>query len=385
MSVRDREDAVIARLHSLAPSLDGEPDPAFQARTRARLVAMAAVRTPEPAPASGLQRILAVRAPDAAPKRWRIRLTAGLAGAAMAVTALAGLVAVADGARPGDVLYDLKRGTEQTQLALAGDSRGRTLLDFASTRLDEVAALVGESGTALPATPAGDDGGTVSAAAGDASLVVETLQTMDEQTTDGAGWLTDRALKTGQIGPLDDLARWATGQAGELADLQPSMPAEATDAAAESLTLLAAIGARTEGLQAALACPGGPAVAGTDALGPVPAPCPAPVPAPPVAPDSGTADPNTSGAPPVTTPQGTTPGLPTTPAPPVPGSGGGAPAPTAPTQTSPRLPAPSLPLPPLPLPGGSSSGATTTPPPIVKLPPLGPIEVCAPPLVTIGC
>ncbi|WP_324274513.1 hypothetical protein [Blastococcus brunescens] len=65
MNVRDREDAVVARLHSLAPSLDGEPDPAFQARTRARLVAMAAVRAPEPAPASGLQRILAVRAPTA--------------------------------------------------------------------------------------------------------------------------------------------------------------------------------------------------------------------------------------------------------------------------------------------------------------------------------
>ena len=42
MSVRDREDAVVARLHSLAPALDGEPDPAFQAATRARLVAMAA-------------------------------------------------------------------------------------------------------------------------------------------------------------------------------------------------------------------------------------------------------------------------------------------------------------------------------------------------------
>ena len=58
MSVRDREDAVVARLHALAPHLDGEPDPAFRAATRARLVAMAAVRTPAPPPVSPLRRLL---------------------------------------------------------------------------------------------------------------------------------------------------------------------------------------------------------------------------------------------------------------------------------------------------------------------------------------
>jgi hypothetical protein len=136
-----REEMVVARLRELAPHLDGEPDPAFRAATRTRLVAMAAVRTPAPPPVSGLRRLLAARAVDAASARWQARLTAGLAGAALTVTAAAALVAVADSARPGDVLYELKRGTEQTQLALAGDARGRTLLDFASTRLDELAAL----------------------------------------------------------------------------------------------------------------------------------------------------------------------------------------------------------------------------------------------------
>ena len=109
MTVRDREDAVIARLHALAPHLDGEPDPAFQAATRARLVAMAAVRTPAVPPVSPVRRLLAEGV--AAPGRWRTRLTAGLAGAALSVTAVAALVAVAADARPGDVLYDLKRGT----------------------------------------------------------------------------------------------------------------------------------------------------------------------------------------------------------------------------------------------------------------------------------
>ena len=67
MSVRDRsgqarDDLVVARLHELAPHLDGEPQPAFRAATRARLVAMAAVRTTGPEQATGRERLLAVRA-----------------------------------------------------------------------------------------------------------------------------------------------------------------------------------------------------------------------------------------------------------------------------------------------------------------------------------
>ncbi|MGY1801951.1 DUF5667 domain-containing protein [Blastococcus sp. SYSU D00922] len=378
MSVHEREEAVVARLRELAPHLDGEPDPAFRAATRARLVAMAAVRTPEPAPATGMQRLLAVRAPDVRPARWRSRFTAGLAGAALTVTALAGLVAVADGAQPGDVLYDLKRGTEQTQLALAGDARGRTLLDFASTRLDEVEALVGEGGTALPVAPAEPGAGGVSAAGADPALVLETLRTMDEQTTEGAAWLADRAVDTQDAQPLDELAEWAAVQTAELAALQPRVPDEATEAVGQSLTLLAEIGARTGGLQSAVACPGGPAVAGTDDLGPVPAPCPVPDPVPPVTTTGESPDPSTQAG------TGTTPSTPAQPAPeplPVPGTtpGGSLPTPAVPAPTTPG--GGLVPTLPLPLPGGGSS-ARTTPPPVVQLP--GPVTLCLPPLATLG-
>src|SRR4051794_25606653 len=135
---------MVARPRRLAALLHGEPYPAFRAPTRARLVAMAAVRIPAPDPAPWLRGLVAGRSSV----RGRARLTTGLAGAALTVTALAGLVAVADGARPGDVLYKLKRGTEQTQLALAGDSRGRTLPDLAGTRLDQLDSPVGEGGSA---------------------------------------------------------------------------------------------------------------------------------------------------------------------------------------------------------------------------------------------
>ena len=388
--MRDREDAVVARLHQLAPHLDGEPDPAFRAAARARLVAMAAVRTPAPAPASGLRRLLAARAPDAPPARWRSRLTAGLAGAALTVTALASLVAVADGARPGDVLYDLKRGTEETQLALAGEARGRTLLDFATTRLDELETLVGDGGTALPAlTPAGPADASVSAADADPGLVLETLQTMDAQTAEGTVWLTGRAVETSDSGPLDYLAEWATEQAARLAALQDLVPDAAADAVGRSLGLLAEIGARSDGLQAVLDCPAGPAVGGTDDLGPVPAACPAPEGTAPATVGGGTTPPGaggTSGGGPA--PEATTSGLPAVPPTTVPGTGGGfagVPTPTPPTPTPTPTPTPGGPLiPSLPLPGGSRGTSPTPPSPIIAVPPVGPVSVCVGPLVTIG-
>jgi hypothetical protein len=388
-----REDMVVARLRELAPHLDGEPNPAFRAATRARLVAMAAVRTPALPPVSGLRRLLAARAPDAAAARWQTRLTAGLAGAALTVTAAAALVAVADSARPGDVLYELKRGTEQTQLALAGDARGRTLLDFASTRLEELEALVGDGGTALPAvSPAGPGEASVSAAGADLELVLETLRTMDAQTAEGAGWLTDRAVETTDAGPLDRLDRWASRQAEGLAGLQDRVPDAAAAAVGESLELLARIGARTDGLQSALDCPAGPAVRGTDELGPVPAPCSAPE-APSPGAGGGGGDASTASATPgdSTGPETTT-SAPTT-VPPSGGTGsrtssnssssGGLPSVGAPTPSPGGGLVPSLPLPTGVL-GGGTSSRTATSSPAGPPAPSGPLTICLPPLATLG-
>jgi hypothetical protein len=388
-----REEMVVARLRELAPHLDGEPDPAFRAATRTRLVAMAAVRTPAPPPVSGLRRLLAARAVDAASARWQARLTAGLAGAALTVTAAAALVAVADSARPGDVLYELKRGTEQTQLALAGDARGRTLLDFASTRLDELAALVGDGGMALPAVaPAGPGDVSVSAAGAGADLVLETLHTMDAQTAEGTVWLTDRAVETTDAGPLLLLARWEARQATELAGLQDLVPDAAVEAVGQSLELLARIGARTDGLQAALDCPAGPGVDGTDELGPAPAACSAPE-APTPNPGVGSPNSQTPGPAEVTGPDDTTSASPTVP--PSAGTGsGGSTSGTSSSSGSAGLPTvggpspsgglvPSLPLPTGVL-GSSTGSRATTSSPATPPPSAGPLTVCLPPVATLG-
>jgi hypothetical protein len=371
----DEQDArVVTMLQELAPRLDVEPDPEYLRATRRRLVAMAAVRTPEPVRPSPLRRLLAARAVDAPASRWRTRATAGLAGAALTVTSLATLVALSTEARPGDVLYGVKRGTEQTQLALAGDSRGQTLLDLARTRLDEVAAVDG-----------------------DATLISSTLTTMDDQTTEGASWYLARALDSADAAPLDRLAGWTIEQSAQLDAVGSTVPAAAAGDVAASRVLLADITERVGVVRSALDCPTAPDIDRADRLGPVPAGC-VPVSATPQSPIAPTAPggPSVEASPSAPSADITTPAGPTV-AQPAPAPGPGplpAPLPTP-------LPAPGNPSLPVPFPSAPSSPSggllpdapdlprltprttTASPPPVVDVEE-GQISVCLFPLLTVG-
>jgi hypothetical protein len=372
--VHDREDATVARLQQLAADLDDAPDPRFRAATRERVVAMAAVRTPQPAPRSGLRGVLAARVDGDSPAAWRTRLAAGLAGAAMTVTALATLAALSTDARPGDVLYGVKRGTEQTQLALAGDDRGLTLLDLAETRLDELAAL--------PDLAAADVRGL--------------LGTMDDQTREGAALLAAEAVDGRDAAPVAGLADWAGRQSAELTALQPGLPEGAAAASQASLELLTGVSGRAAGLRTALTCADGPVTAGTDELGPIPAECPADAPAAGTAPeeappaDSGVlpgdepesggtdapADTSAGSAPPAPQPAPTPAPAPSAPSSgsgtggdrgtgPSSGGGGTAPVlPETPAVESPHLPQPEPPLPAPEVPVESDAPLLDTPLPI---------------------
>jgi hypothetical protein len=218
----ERDQAVISRLSTLAPALDGEPDPAFRAAARVRLVAMAAVRTPGGPVVEGRATVRG---------GWRRRLTAGLATVAVVAAALTALVAFAAGSGPGDPLYGVKRGTEQAELALAADSRrGPLLLHQAGTRLAEVRALAGESSL-------------------DPALVVQTLRTMDSQTADAAAWFDARAIDSRSAAPVDQLSRWTAGQSSSLKTLGPSLPAPVATAVEHSLNLLAATQSRADAVR----------------------------------------------------------------------------------------------------------------------------------------
>jgi len=412
------EEALVARLRQLSAQVAASPDEEFRAATRTRLVAMAAVRTPSVASSSrrppvrtgALRRLLAV-ATDVPVPRWRTRLTAGLTGAALAVTAIGGLLGAAQGARPGDLLYDLKRGGEQTQLALAGDAeRGSTLLEFASTRLDELTELVGAEAGAdavVGTTPSGGEAGL--AAGPDVDLVLDTLQTMDEQTAEGTAALTTRAVADADAAALQTLTGWATEQQTGLEAVADDVPTGAEGALTASRDLVAAAATRGTELGAAVDCPGGPATAGADELGPIAATCSAappatgsaepsgtsgPEPAQPGTSDaSGTAAPTTAAAPGTAAPGATTGPAPTAAVPGATSAGGGAlptsrvPAPV----TSQRPGLPTLPsLPTLPRPGSGAATTTTapksTPGTLLPLPTLVPgVGICAPPLVTVGC
>jgi hypothetical protein len=398
------EDALVARLQALSGEFAATPDVEFRAATRTRLVAMAAVRTPaaetagrRPPVRAGAMRRLLAGAADAPVPPWRTRLTAGLAGAALTVTALGGLLGAAQGAHPGDLLYDLKRGGEQTQLALAGDSRrGPTLLDFASTRLDELHALVGVQPNAdavVGTTPSGGEAGL--AAGPDVDLVVDTLQTMDAQTTEGTAALTSRAVQQSDPGALGVLTGWAAGQQSGIDEVADAVPSGAQGALVGARDLVGQVAARGTALQQALACPGGPSTEGADELGPLPADCPPAAPATPGAPaPSGSSVPDsapsgTSTATSVAAPGTTAPAPATTAAPGTTASraSSGGVLPTAPapvTSARPGLPLPSVPG----LPGAPTTSAapSSSPGALISVPPLVPgVSVCVPPLITVGC
>jgi hypothetical protein len=400
------EDALVERLRSLESELAAFPDEDFRAATRARLVAMAAVREPvataavrRPATARRTLRRLFAPGADAPATRWRGRLTAGLAGAALTVTALGGLLAGSQGARPGDLLYDVKLGGEHTQLALASDStRGRTLLDFASTRLEELTALTREGASALPAAGAAAPGTQTLLAAGPGvALVVDTLVTMDQQTTQGSWWLTTQAVPASDRVALSALSDWARHQSAGLAGLAPAIPAPARPAFTTAADLVTAVAARAAALQEAVSCAGGPGTGGTDELGPVPAACPAPVPAPVPAPGGAATTVDGGNTTYGSTAPGTTPttgavpsdrtGLPSIAVPPSSRTGSAAPTAT-PGRSVPALPsvpgpsgAPSLP--PL-VPSGTPSTPSS---PLIRLPlPVVPSSspICVGQLVCIG-
>ncbi|MFQ1001868.1 hypothetical protein [Modestobacter sp. SSW1-42] len=415
------EGALLRRLEALADEHAAVPDPAYRAATRSRLVAMAAVRTPGPAP-GGVRRLLAAAGER---RRRRPRLVAGVAGAALALTALGGVLAASQDARPGDLLYPVKRGGEQTRLSLAAaDERGLTELGFATTRLQEAGDLVGVSVAAAPTT-AGSP--VVRAAGPDAGLLVDTLAAMDAQTTHGTADLTTAAVQRDDAAAVEVLVGWAGAQRAGLTALSPAVPADARDAVAAAGRLVDEVAARGAALRAALACPAGPATDGADALGPRPAPCAPPSATPPTTgePDASSAASRTTGAPRTSPSAPTSPGAQS-------GSGGGAPgaglpvtavprptgsaprpalpSPTLPAPTLPGRPAPSVPspspsvpspsmaLPSVPAPSvpvptvslppvpGRSAPAATSPGAVVPLPPVVPgVRVCLPPVVTVDC
>lgn len=172
----------------------------------------------------------------------RLRLVL-LAGVTAGAVALSGVSAASTDALPGDALYQVKRSTEQAQLALAGSDQGRgaLLLEFARQRLIEASKVRPER-------------------------VALALAAMNQQIVEGVNLITSTAVQHGDLRSLDTVTTFVAQQL-QLMDTFAAALAAAGDTVQSSRTLLDQVASRARGL--AQGCPTHTA----DGLGPVPTTC----------------------------------------------------------------------------------------------------------------
>lgn len=183
------------------------------------------VRRPELRPealVAGLMRVqerLAGR--KTGPRRRLWRMAWALVSFLLAlILGTAGLALAAEASLPGEVLYPIKRGSEQLRLALttAPDSRSALLLSFAERRLDEVAAVC--SPAVCPGDLLADLGNQTEEAAGEIERLpeeeqVEPLKRLVDLTTrqqEVLRTLLERAPETARPGLERALERSRQGQ-----------------------------------------------------------------------------------------------------------------------------------------------------------------------------
>ncbi|WFE26500.1 DUF5667 domain-containing protein [Solwaraspora sp. WMMD791] len=264
---RDDELAGLAAISQRMAKLPASPvdgvDPDFRAHLRSLLIETAERDgigvTARPAPELPLPRQsrpawAAVRtakgAAGRAAGRARTRAVIIATVAAGAIT-VSGMSAATEQALPGDTLYGMKRSTERAQLALAHSdtTRGQLFLGFAEVRMAE-ARIVHDQPTAFAAV----------------------LDDMDEQIRHGVRLLTTAATEHHDRAPLDAIDAFVTAQRGALRQLASGASATATRAA-DTVTLLDSVRARTQALRNGLTCAPSATVTSYDILGPLPVTC----------------------------------------------------------------------------------------------------------------
>ena len=219
---------VVAALRAV-PAPEARPE--FVADLRSRLMAEAATM---PVPDQVEDRLRLRPSYSPAPARHpRRRIAAAVGGLALA--GVTGSVAVAaQGALPGELLYPVKRQVEaaHADLALDDGARGRTLLDSAGTRLDEVTQLSAQ--------------GSV-----DETQVSDTLSDFSEQSAQASDYLLDDYASTGDQGSITTLRTFTADSMKRLSTLQQAVPADSLDELLHAANVL-----QTIDLSAQQACPG---------------------------------------------------------------------------------------------------------------------------------
>ena len=164
-------------------------------------------------------------------RRRERRMAAAVGGLAL-VSASTGMAVASQSALPGDPLYPLKRAIENAQTSVQADEddKGKTLLENASGRLDEVDQLSRES----------DDGDTIAA----------TLQTFTEQASEASELLLKDYAETGKKDSVEELRSFTADSMAALTALEALVPTEARASLIQAAQTLTQIDQ-----QALIACP----------------------------------------------------------------------------------------------------------------------------------
>jgi hypothetical protein len=254
--------AVVAGLRELPPG--PAPDAEFRSQLRAQLVAVTPRLVAEPDDAQPSARR------DGARRRRRLGRPFAVVTVAIGVfiLLLGGTVYLSRNTLPGQALYGVKRASENVQLSLSGDndSKGKTYLDQASTRVGEVLKLWTNATAHAVGRGVQADGGVNDHTS---TLITDTFADADSDTRSGSRLLTGRAVKGQTQVPLQAIIKWAPSQASELGTIAAAMKTGPLhDRALVSQAVTEQTLARAKALETSLKC-GCPST-GEDSLGPLP-------------------------------------------------------------------------------------------------------------------
>ena len=208
-----------ARLVGVARSIRDasleSPDGQFAGVLRERLMAEA----PHALSPQRVVHVRPVRDPMATGTPGRQRLAAASAVLAVAGGSF-GLVTASAQALPGDALYSVKRGVEQTDLALQrGDgAEGRTNLQHAGERLAEVEAMV--------------EDGTVDSQ--ESALAAAALEDFTSQADAGATELFEAYANGRDASAITEISDFSLASSSSLAGLSKALPQSTGPAYAEA-------------------------------------------------------------------------------------------------------------------------------------------------------
>jgi hypothetical protein len=211
--IADREvAALVACAEELCRAAVVEPSGEFRAALRTQLLAEATTALAPPTVRTHVRRHRrsGFRVPSYAIRRRLAGATAAFVGAAGFV----GMVGASAEALPGEMLYPVKRGVENIELAFQNDdfSRGQYRLAQASERLAEARRLT-DSGA-----PQSQD------------QVAGTLDTFANQARDGSSALFRAYGQSGSEEPITVVNDFSAAAAADLAILSGRLPGNAGDA-----------------------------------------------------------------------------------------------------------------------------------------------------------